>query len=165
MPDQTPPAWVTAGLKDVGFHETGNNQGIGEFIKQAKCGKLGDPWCAIWANAKLEQCKITGTHSASSQSFRHDANFVKLPEPALGALAVYWRESRDSGIGHVGFYMGETATQVLTLGGNESDAVREQFEPKAKLFGYWWPKSVPLPPPGGAIAVASEAGHPAGKVE
>jgi hypothetical protein len=29
--------------------------------------------------------------------------------------------------------MGETATQILTLGGNESDAVRNQFEPRAKL--------------------------------
>jgi len=48
---------------------------------------------------------------------------------------VYWRGSPDSGLGHVGFYMGETATQILTLGGNESDAVREQFEPKSKLRG------------------------------
>jgi hypothetical protein len=31
--------------------------------------------------------------------------------------------------------MGEPATQILTLGGNESDAVRQQFEPKSKLFG------------------------------
>jgi hypothetical protein len=59
--------------------------------------------------------------------------------------------------------MGETATQILTLGGNESDAVRNQFEPRAKLFGYWWPKSVPVPE-GGVIKVTSEAGNPEGKV-
>jgi hypothetical protein len=57
--------------------------------------------------------------------------------------------------------MGETKTQVLTLGGNESDAVRQQFEPKSRLLGYWWPKSVPLPN-GGVIKVKSVAGHPEG---
>ncbi|MES2135695.1 MAG: TIGR02594 family protein [Pseudomonadota bacterium] len=140
-----PPPWVVAGLGDLGWHETGDNQGIEPFIAQAHCGQPGDPWCAIWANAKLEVSGIRGTRSPSSQSFRHDPNFVKLAGPALGALAVYWRGSPDSGLGHVGFYLGETTTQVLTLGGNESDAVRKQLEPKAKLRGYWWPKRVPLP--------------------
>ena len=163
MPDQTQPTWVTAGLQDLGFHETGDNQGIEAFIAQAKCGSVGDPWCAIWANAKLEQSGIRGTRSPSSQSFRHDPNFVELDGPALGAVAVYWRGSPDSGLGHVGFYMGETSTQILTLGGNESDAVRTQFEPRAKLLGYWWPKSVPQPQ-GGVIEVTSEAGNPVGKV-
>jgi len=124
---------------------------------------LGDPWCAIWANAKLEQSGIRGTRSPSSQSFRGDPNFAELDGPALGAIAVYWRGSPDSGLGHVGFYIGETATQILTLGANESDAVRSQFEPRAKLLGYWWPESVPLPD-GGVIEVTSEAGNPEGKV-
>ena len=163
MADQIPPTWVTTGLKDLGFHETGNNQGIGSFIEQAKCGSVGDPWCAIWVNAKFEQSGIRGTRSASSQSFRHDSNFINLDGPALGAIAVYWRGSPDSGLGHVGFYMGETATQILTLGGNESDAVRIQFEPRAKLLGYWWPESVTLPQ-GGVIEVTSDAGSPVGKV-
>jgi uncharacterized protein (TIGR02594 family) len=163
MPDQIQPTWITAGLKDLGFHEIGDNQGIESFIAQAHCGELGDPWCAIWANAKLEQSGIRGTRSPSSQSFRHDPNFVELDGPALGAIAVYWRGSQDSGLGHVGFYMGETATQILTLGGNESDAVRKQFEPKSKLWGYWWPKLVPLPQ-GGVIEVTSEDGNPTGKV-
>ena len=162
MTDQTTPRWVTTGIEDVGFHEKGDNQGIEIFIKQAKCGHLGDPWCAIWVNAKLEVNGIPGTRSPSSQSFRHDSNFIKLNGPALGAIAVYWRSAPTSGLGHVGFYMGETDTQILTLGGNESDAVREQFEPKSRLLGYWWPKSEVLPE-GGAIRVTSENGHPAGK--
>jgi uncharacterized protein (TIGR02594 family) len=159
--EQTQPGWVILGLRDLGFHEKGDNKGIEKFIEQAHCGHVGDPWCAIWANAKLEQSGVTGTRSASSQSFRKDKNFVKLDGPALGALAVYWRKSPRSGLGHVGFYMGETKTQVLTLGGNESDAVRKQFEPRARLSGYWWPKSVPLPQ-GGVIKVKSVDGNPEG---
>jgi uncharacterized protein (TIGR02594 family) len=128
MSDQIQQTWVTNGLDDLGFHETEDNRGIQAFIAQAHCGSVGDPWCAIWANAKLEESGVRGTRSPSSQSFRNDPNFVKLDGPTLGAIAVYWRNSPDSGLGHVGFYMGETATQVLTLGGNESDAVRKQFE-------------------------------------
>jgi len=157
----TDPMWVTNGLKDLGFHETGKNRGIGKFIAQAQCGKLGDPWCAIWTNAKLEQSGVRGTRNASSQSFRTDTNFVKLDKPALGAIAVYTRGKPSAGLGHVGFYMGETTAQVLTLGGNESDAVREQFEPKTRLVGYFWPKLVALPKVG-AIKVTSEDGHPVG---
>jgi uncharacterized protein (TIGR02594 family) len=158
---QSEPLWVTNGLKDLGFHETGKNRGIEKFIDQAHCGKLGDPWCAIWVNAKLEQSDIPGSRSPSSQSFRTNKNFVKLSKPAFGALAVYTRGKPNSGLGHVGFYMGETNSQVLTLGGNESDAVREQFEPKTRLVGCFWPKSVDLPK-GRAIKVKSEDGHPVG---
>jgi uncharacterized protein (TIGR02594 family) len=159
--EQVEPRWITNGVKDLGFHETGKNLGIDKFIKQANCGKLGDPWCAIWTNAKLEQSDVPGTRSASSQSFRKHKNFVKLEKPALGALAVYTRGKPNSGLGHVGFYIGETSTQVLTLGGNESDAVRKQFEPKTRLVGYFWPKSVDLPK-GGVIKVKSEDGNPVG---
>jgi uncharacterized protein (TIGR02594 family) len=162
MPNtDTQPIWVTKGLKDLGFHETGKNRGIEKFIEQAHCGRLGDAWCAIWTNAKLEQSGIRGTRSASSQSFRKDKNFVKLEKPALGAIAVYTRGKPKSGLGHVGFYMGETSNQVLTLGGNESDAVREQFEPKSRLVGYFWPKSVDLPK-GGVVKVKAGDGHPIG---
>ena len=164
MSEQTSPPWVELGLKDIGFHETGDNQGIEQFIEQAHCGELGDPWCAIWVNAKLEQSDIPGTRSASSQSFRNNKNFVRLEGPALGAITVYWRSAPTSGLGHVGFYMGETATQILTLGGNESDAVRQQFEPRVQLIGYWWPRSFALPTGGNIEVSASADAPPGGKV-
>jgi uncharacterized protein (TIGR02594 family) len=164
MADQIEPKWVTNGLKDLGFHETGSNKGIEKFIAQSHCGKLGDPWCAIWTNAKLEQSGVPGTRSASSQSFGTNKKFVKLEKPALGAIAVYTRGNPNSGLGHVGFYMGETKAQVLTLGGNESDAVRKQFEPKTRLVGYFWPTSVEMPK-GVIIKVKSEDGNPLGSDE
>ena len=161
---QTEPKWLTNAIKDLGFHETGNNQGIEKFIKQGKCGSLGDPWCAIFANAKIEQSGVPGTQNAAALSFSRNKNFVKLEKPALGAIVVYTRGKPNSGKGHVGFYMGETKTQILTLGGNESDAVREQFEPKSRLVGFFWPKSVDKPT-GGVIKVKSEDGAPVGSNE
>jgi uncharacterized protein (TIGR02594 family) len=146
------PPWFQAALHEIGFHETGNNQGIERYIGMAHAGSLGDPWCAIFANAMLESCGIPGSRSASSQSFRNHPEFVQLVTPALGAVAVFWRGAKDSGFGHVGFYRGEDATRVWVLGGNENDMVQIEALPKSSatfgLIGYWWPKSVPLPSSG-----------------
>lgn len=165
MPPPAPsgaPPWYQWLAGKIGFHETGNNQGIGDFITAAHCGNEGDPWCAIAVNAALESVGIPGTRSASSQSFRTHPAFVQITKPAIGAIAVFWRDTPTSGLGHVGFYAGEDATHVSTLGGNEDDAVR--IEPLAKnsatfgLIGYWWPKSVALP--GAANAAPATAPAP-----
>lgn len=152
------PPWTNWKLRFLGEKEDPDNKGafIRFLCKAAKCGKEGDPWCAIFQNASLESCKIAGTRSASSQSFKNDPNFVKLNEPALGAVTVFWRGDH-SGLGHVGDYLGETDTHIKTLGGNESDQV--QIEMLAKnsssfgLVGYYWPKLYPLPKTG-AIRVS-----------
>src|SRR5258707_530112 len=152
------PPWFQWALHEIGFHETGDNQGIERYISMAHTGALGDPWCAIFFNAAMEtptfqdgssKPSIPGTRSPSSQSPRHDPNYVQLSGPARGAVAVFWRGSPTSGLGHVGFYWGEDATKVWVLGGNENDMVQVEALPKSSatfgLIGYWWPKSVPLP--------------------
>lgn len=143
------PAWFQWALHEIGFHETGNNQGIDRYISLAHTGAEGDPWCAIFANAALESVGVTGTRSASSQSFRTSPAFVQLAGPVMGAIAVFWRGTPSSGLGHVAFYRGENATSIWALGGNENDMVQIEALPKTSssfgLIGYWWPKSVPLP--------------------
>lgn len=154
------PPWFAWAMHEVGTVEGPNNSGpeLARYAQLAHCGSPGDAWCAIFANAALEASAVTGTRSASSQSYRHDANFVQLPGPALGAIVVFWRGKTDSGLGHVGFYRGEDATRIWVLGGNESDMVQIEALPKSGqtfgLVGYWWPKSVPLPAIG-AIAMPS----------
>lgn len=145
------PAWLQAAWKEIGTHEVGNNGGpsVRRYCALAKCGEEGDPWCAIFTNAMLESSGIPGTKSPSSQSFRHDDNFVELSGPALGAIVVFWRMSHASGLGHVGFYCGERGGYVWTLGGNENDMVQIELLAKQAstfgLVGYYWPKSVALP--------------------
>jgi uncharacterized protein (TIGR02594 family) len=155
------PSWFQKGLVEIGFHEIGNNQGIEKYIALAHTGSPGDPWCAIFANAMLEEAGIPGTRSPSSQSFRNNPNFVPLAGPAKGAIVVYWRGSPTSGLGHVGFYRGENASSIWTLGGNENDMVEIAALPKTSatfgFVGYFWPKSVPLPAIG---AVTMAPGSP-----
>lgn len=145
------PAWLQWAWHEIGTREVPGNRGaaVRRYISLAKCGEEGDPWCAIFANAALESCGIRGTRSPSSQSFRHDERFIALDGPALGALAVFWRTSKASGLGHVGFYCGERGSFVWTLGGNEADMVQIEFLAKsASVFGfegYYWPKGIAAP--------------------
>ena len=150
------PAWYAQAEKDIGFRETGNNRGIEAFIKDAKTGSLGDPWCAIGVNAWLERAGIRGSRSPAARSFETNANFVRLPRPALGAIATMWRSSPGSGLGHVFIYDGESSKGVRCIGANEDNMVKRSFHDKDRITGYWWPKEVPMPAMG-AIPV-SDAG-------
>lgn len=157
------PPWFQWAMHEVGTVEGPNNTGpeLARYAQLAHCGSPGDAWCAIFANAALEASSIVGTRSASSQSYRHNPGFIQLPGPALGAIVVFWRGTPDSGLGHVGFYRGEDATRIWTLGGNEADMVQIEALPKSAqsfgLVGYWWPKSVPLPTIG---ALSMPSGSP-----
>ena len=154
------PPWLAAARKDIGFHEVGANRGIEKFIASAKCGSVGDPWCAIFINAKLEDAGIRGSRSAMARSFERDPNFMKLAGPALGAIGTLWRGSPSSGSGHVFLYVGENESGVLGIAGNQSDGVRRAYQDRSRIAGYFWPKSAPLPNTGKIhISVDSQTAH------
>lgn len=144
------PQWFHMALAEVGTREEINNTGpaVQRYIDMAHCGAQGEPWCAIFANAMLESAGVTGTRSPSSQSFANSSLFYRLSGAVPGAIAVFWRGSQQSGLGHVGFYRGETPSYVYTLGGNEADMVQIEALPKASasfgLRGFYWPYNVPL---------------------
>lgn len=135
----TEPPWLQIAEKYVGFHETGNNRGIEHFIDLAHTGSLGDPWCAIFVNACLEEAGLRGSRSPAARSFEHNANFSPLSEPKLGCIVTRWRGSPSSGLGHVYFYLGEDANGIHALAGNEDDQVQEYYEPTGPVTGFWWP--------------------------
>ena len=71
-----------------------------------------------------------------------------------------WRRSQTSGSGHVFFYLGENDKGLLALGGNQSDRVMIQYEPRERVAGYWWPASCPSPQVKSVIV--SDQGYSAG---
>jgi uncharacterized protein (TIGR02594 family) len=158
-----PPWWFSA-LHEIGTREEGDNAGaaIKRYGDMAHIpDAVGNPWCATFVNAMLESNGIPGTRSMASHSFMSDDRFIKLDGPALGALSVFYRGSRNAATGHVGFYRGELGSSVWVLGGNESDMVQIEAMPMDSasfgLLGYWWPKSVALPRIG---AVQMPSGSP-----
>jgi uncharacterized protein (TIGR02594 family) len=164
----TPP-WMPIAERELGLKETPGPRATARIIELrriADCPLTGDDgavaWCKIFVNAVLVLAGVAVVKDWMARSIERDPNFVRLPGPAYGALASFWRGSRASGRGHVGFYVGETATRVRVLGGNQSDAVRLSFFPRRGttfgLVGYYWPKSLPLPKTG-AIGV-DDTGEP-----
>lgn len=142
---KTPP-WMPVAVKEIGFHETGQNHGIEKYIVGGKTGGTdGEYWCADFANYCIETAGIPGTRSAMARSFSHHPNFVKLDGPAYGAIVVMWRGDPNGESGHVYFYKKETEAGIIGLGGNQKDSVCEQLQPRDRVLGYYWPKSVPLP--------------------
>lgn len=66
-------------------------------------------------------------------------------EPRTGAVMVFWRVSRESGLGHVGFYVGEDKEHYLILGGNQGDSVCEAPYPKSRFLTARWPRTAASP--------------------
>jgi uncharacterized protein (TIGR02594 family) len=143
------PPWLTIARGEIGFHELPNNTGIGKYIGWAGFGAEGDSWCSIFAAGVLRQAgiDITGVN-AMAESFASAPSMTKIDAPRLGAIAVFWRGTKASGTGHVGFYVGQAdAGHINVLGGNENDQVMIEAIPTAGstmgLLGYYWPTSAP----------------------
>jgi len=154
------PPWLAAARKELGFREQPGNRGIERYIRLAHAGTPGDPWCALFVNAMLEEAGYRGTRSAAARSFECSPHFVRLGGPALGCIVTMWRQSKASGLGHVFFYLGENDQGLLALGGNQSDRVLIQYEPRHRVTGFWWPATYRLPKVG-AVMVRDQ-GHRAG---
>jgi hypothetical protein len=60
---------------------------------------------------------------------------------------VFWRKSKQSGLGHVGFYAGEDNDAFRILGGNQSDSVSLAWVAKERLVASRWPATVSAPVP------------------
>lgn len=138
------PAWLTNARAEIGFHEGPNNTGIQKYVDLAGYGAEGQPWCAIFAGAMLRKADVSVAGcNAMARSFSTSPAFTKLAAYRPGAIAVFWRGSPSGDEGHVGFAVGEDASHVQTLGGNENDQVMVEAIPKSGstmgLLGYWWP--------------------------
>lgn len=143
--------WMPVARGEKGVKETpglGNTPRVVEYLKATS--NLGSsarsrdetPWCSAFVNWCLAQVGIPGTRSALARSWLDWGQPIDTPRP--GCIVVF---SRAKVFGHVGFYMGETDTDILVLGGNQQDAltgmyqVSEKYYPKSALLGFRVPKT------------------------
>lgn len=147
------PLWLEAGIKLIGLHEgagAADNPNIIEWAQDLGGDIAKDythdsiPWCALFANHCLACVGIKGTGTLWALDFAGHWPSVQLPGPAVGAFAPMVR----SGGGHIIQVVGrDQHGNIMGLGGNQSDAVNiEPFAVSRLNKGFWWPKSVPLPP-------------------
>lgn len=102
-------------------------------------------WCTVAMNALLKGCQrpMSGTGYALLRAKSFESYGQQMLEPALGAILVF---SRDLG-GHVGLYLGETATHFFVWGANQGNAVSLAWILKDRLTAIRWPPGVSLPSP------------------
>lgn len=108
------------------------------------------PWCSALVGACLEQAGIKSTRRANARSYLDWG--IEINRPAVGAVVVYWRGDRNGWSGHVGFVEGvDERGNILTLGGNQGDAVNVKPFPPSRVLGYRWPSADNVPPPNYAM--------------
>lgn len=104
-------------------------------------------WCGLFVGhcvtATLDR-EPTPNNVLGARSWE---GFGVATAPTPGAVMVFWRISKASGKGHVGFYAGEDATAYRILGGNQSDSVSLAWVTKDRFLGARWPTTVALPAP------------------
>jgi uncharacterized protein (TIGR02594 family) len=94
-------------------------------------------WCSSFVQWTLARVGIAGTGSALARSWL--AWGAPLDEPRVGCIAVLWREDPQSWKGHVGFFLRFEGDDVVLLGGNQLEAVREHRYPRGQVLAWRWP--------------------------
>lgn len=166
------PVWLIEARRWLGVAEVvgpGSNRRLLDAIRGLGVRALGmdyrdddTPWCGaimgVWMGATLPAEPLPSVVVRASSWERFG---VALREPAPGAVTTFTR----AGGGHVGLYLGETATDLVILGGNQSNRVSIALFSKAKrpATAFRWPMTVPLPRGGRVITDAR--GVPASRSE
>ncbi len=125
----------------TGATETEDNRVLSSFFRRFAGERINPEetsWCAAMVNSVLEATGRKGSGSLTARSLLNVGKKAETPEE--GDIAVFWRESKDSWKGHVGFYAGEETKDgveyIRVLGGNQNDSVSIGLYRKDRLLGY-----------------------------
>jgi uncharacterized protein (TIGR02594 family) len=95
------------------------------------------PWCAAFVGGCLRLAGRSNRATLAAVGYlEFGADLGKNPE--LGCIVVL-KPLVPHSTGHVGFYVGETAKQVVLLGGNQHNSVNESKFAKDAVRAYRWP--------------------------
>ncbi len=139
------PPWMPYAWADIGQSEiagAGTNPRIAAYFRLAGHPEISDDetaWCAAFVGAGLEQAGIRCTRTLAARSYLTWG--VDAGGPQIGAITVLSR-GRDPSLGHVGFLVGVSGTQVKLLGGNQSNSVSVASFDRARVLGFRLPATV-----------------------
>ena len=137
-------AWMVTASSQMGIKEIRGRKHNKQILKfhastSLKASTDEVPWCASYTGWVLETCGVPSTRSARARSYEKWGIPI---EKKYGAVAVFWRSSKSSGKGHVGFYIKDDPDRpgnVLILGGNQSNMVKISSYPEDRILSYRWP--------------------------
>jgi uncharacterized protein (TIGR02594 family) len=144
--------WFKEALLLLGTRETpgaGSNPTILDWATDQGIPYKGDdiPWCGLFVGHCISSTLDRESTPTRVLSARAWGSFGIKTKPTPGAVMVFWRQSTDSGFGHVGFYAGEDDKAYRIVGGNQSDSVSLAWIAKDRLVDARWPSSVSAPIP------------------
>ena len=152
--------WLAEAQRLLGLKEdtsAGSNAQILQWAKDIGVSYHDDdvPWCGLFVAHCIGSQLPREPLPSNPLGARSYGRFGKAVDPQPGAVMVFWRESLESGKGHVGFYVAETTDgQFLILGGNQGNAVSITAKPRNRFLGARWPITAP-PATGGKVLAAN----------
>ncbi|WCL80038.1 TIGR02594 family protein [Saprospira sp. CCB-QB6] len=138
------PNWIKIAESELGVTEIPGAEDNPRVIEyHSTTGGFRDdetPWCASFVNWVMNKAGQGGTGSAAAMSWAKYGK--KVDQPAYGAIAVL---SYGGGKGHVGFVVGKKGSNVLLLGGNQSNMVKISAFGTSKIHAYVFPNNFEIP--------------------
>lgn len=96
-------------------------------------------WCSAFMNFCHKTAGYEFTGSLAARSWLQIGDIVT--EPSFGDVVIFYRGSKDSWTGHVGFWIANRGEgQVWTLGGNQGNMLQISPYPEERVLGYRSPK-------------------------
>lgn len=141
--------WFQEARRLIGIKEDvgpGNQPIILDWATKAGIPYKSDdiPWCGLFVAHCVDSTLGEESLPNNPLGARNWMRFGAPCEPGLGAVLVFWRVSRTSFKGHVGFYAGEDPKgNFHVLGGNQSNKVSIALIAKDRLLGARWPSTAP----------------------
>lgn len=119
-----------------------------------------DPWCGSFVHfchwVLGYKCPA---NPAGAQQWLKVGKEIELTNVQRGDVVIFWRESKDSWKGHVGFFHGWADNEIILLGGNQSDQVSMAKMPQSRVKGVRRPEpEFKLDKALAALSVPSSAG-------
>jgi uncharacterized protein (TIGR02594 family) len=145
---ELPAVWYEEARRLLGTREVKGSASNPKILQWA--GKLGIryrgddiPWCGLFTAHCVGSTLPGEPLPPNPLGARNWAKFGTKCKPVLGAVLVFWREPKNKGFGHVGFYHGEDDQAYHVLGGNQSDEVNVARVAKNRLLDARQPSTVP----------------------
>jgi uncharacterized protein (TIGR02594 family) len=146
--------WLQEAFRLIGTREqpgAGSNEAILGWAREINVLSYTDddiPWCGLFvAHCIGSQLPEEPLPNNPLGARRWETFGRAETAPCLGAVMVFWRESRQSGKGHVGFYWAEDDAAYHILGGNQSNSVSVARVSKERFLAARWPDTAGNPTP------------------
>ncbi|WP_010520470.1 TIGR02594 family protein [Aquimarina agarivorans] len=133
---------ISIALSQYGVTETlgeNHNQIIVNYFQEIGKERITNDetaWCSAFANWVALQSGKEKSGELTARSWLKVGS--ETQKPSLGDIVVFWRESKQSWKGHVGFFIGYSQDKryIYCLGGNQNNQVNIKAYPSYRLLGF-----------------------------